>query len=59
VVVEDLNGATAFIDGDEDVQGLLGSMCLTDVTPNFQVWWRQPLNPEKTVCKANVRRKYP
>jgi hypothetical protein len=57
VVVEDLNGATAFIDGDEDVQDLLVSMCLTDTTANFQIWWRHPLNPEKMVCKMNARRK--
>lgn len=56
VVVEDLKGATSFIDRDENVQSQLRSMCLTDLTSNFQVWWRHPLNPEKTVCKPNPRR---
>jgi hypothetical protein len=57
VVVEDLSGPTSAIDGDDDIQVRLGSMCLTDVTPVFQVWWRHPLNPERTVCQPNARRK--
>jgi hypothetical protein len=57
VVVEDLSGPTSAIDGDDDIQVRLNSMCLTDVTPDFQVWWRHPLNPEKTVCMKNARQK--
>jgi hypothetical protein len=57
VIVEDLSGPTSAIDGDQDIQSQLSSMCLTEVTPNFQVWWRHPLNPEKTVCKPNMRGK--
>lgn len=57
VIVEDLSGPTSAIDADDNIQSRLSSMCLTDVTANFQVWWRNPLNPEKTVCEPNARRK--
>jgi hypothetical protein len=57
VIVEDLSGPTSAIDADDDIQSRLSSMCLTNVTPNFQVWWRHPLNPEQTVCMPNPRRK--
>ena len=57
VIVEDLSGPTSAIDADDDIQSQLSSMCLTNVTSNFQVWWRQPLNLEQTVCMPNQRQK--
>ncbi len=57
VIVEDLSGPTSAIDADDDIQSQLSSMCLTNVTSNFQVWWRHPPNPEQAVCMPNPRRK--
>jgi hypothetical protein len=53
VVVEDTTHVPYFTDRDPDVQAELRSMCLTDVTRDFQIWWRHP--PESAVCKANQR----
>jgi hypothetical protein len=57
VIVEDLSGPTSAIDADEDIQSRLSSMCLTDVTLNFQIWWRHPWDSEQMVCMPNARRK--
>jgi hypothetical protein len=53
VVVEDTTHVPYFTDRDPDVQAELRSMCLTDVTRDFQIWWRHP--PESAVCKPNQR----
>jgi hypothetical protein len=53
VVVEDTAHFPWFIDRDADVQSELQSMCLTDVTRDFQTWWRHP--PESATCKVNMR----
>ena len=53
VVVEDTAHFPWFIDRDPEVQAELRSMCLTDVTRDFQIWWRHP--PESAVCKVNQR----
>lgn|GEM_PF-3302856 len=58
IVVEDLGGATSFIDYDPDVQRYLGQMCLTDVTPNFQIWRKTSIPARSAVCKQNPRSKY-
>jgi hypothetical protein len=53
IVVEDTAHFPWFIDRDPDVQRELQSMCLTDVTRDFQIWWRHP--PESATCKINMR----
>ncbi|WP_353073003.1 hypothetical protein [Tunturiibacter gelidiferens] len=53
VVVEDTTHVPYFTDRDPDVQAELRSMCLTDVTRDFQIWWRHPL--ESAACKVNMR----
>jgi hypothetical protein len=57
IVVEDLGGATSFIDYDPDVQQYLKQMCLTDVSPNFQIWRRASIESASAACKQNLRRK--
>jgi hypothetical protein len=57
IIVEDLGGATSFIDYDPDVQQLLNQMCLTDVSANFQIWRRASLKSAGVVCKQNLRSK--
>ena len=54
VIVEDLMGPTRYIDNTPDIQRRLDSMCLTDITPNFQIWWRDP--PSGAKCQMNPRR---
>jgi hypothetical protein len=56
VIVEDLSGPTSYWDSDEDIQREFRSMCLTDATANFQVWWKYPPDPARAVCMANLRR---
>jgi len=55
IVVEDLGGATSFIDYDPDVQRYLSQMCLTDVTTNFQIWRKASIPLRDAVCKQNPR----
>jgi len=57
IVVEDLGGATSFIDYDPDVQQLLNQLCLTDVSANFPIWRRASLQPANVPCKQNLRGK--
>jgi hypothetical protein len=57
IVVEDLGGATSFIDYDPDVQQLLNQMCLTDVSANFQIWQQASLKTGNVQCKQNPRGK--
>ena len=58
IVVEDLGGATSFIDYDPEVQQYLSQMCLTDVTANFQIWRKTSIPPRNAVCRQNPRTKY-
>jgi hypothetical protein len=53
VVVEDTTHVPYFTDRDTEVQSQLRSMCLTEVTRNFQIWWRHP--PSSVECKINQR----
>jgi len=53
VVVEDTTHVPYFTDRDPDVQAQLRSMCLTDVTRDFQIWWRH--QPQSATCKINMR----
>jgi hypothetical protein len=53
VVVEDTTHVPYFTDRNPEVQAELRSMCLTDVTRDFQIWWRHP--PESAACKVNMR----
>lgn len=53
VVVEDTTHVPYFTDRDPDVQAQLRSMCLTDVTRDFQIWWRNP--PAPATCRVNKR----
>lgn len=58
IVVEDLSGATSFIDYDADVQQLLNQMCLTDVSANFQIWRRTAAQSAGMACKQNLRSRH-
>jgi hypothetical protein len=53
VVVEDTTHVPYFTDRDPEVQSYLRSMCLTEVTRNFQIWWRHP--PNSVECRINQR----
>ncbi|MGI8569073.1 MAG: hypothetical protein ACR2KT_08400 [Methylocella sp.] len=55
VLVEDLSGATIVIDSDPAFRRELDSLCLTDVTANFQIWRRHPPGTEAADCKTNPR----
>jgi hypothetical protein len=54
VVVEDTTHVPYFTDRDPEVQSELRSMCLAEVTENFQIWWRHP--PRSAECKINQRK---
>jgi hypothetical protein len=53
VIVEDTTHAPWFIDRDPEAIRELQSMCLTDVTRDFQIWWRHP--SDSAACKVNPR----
>ena len=55
VVVEDTTHSPYFTDRDPVVQGELSSMCLTDVTQNFEIFWRNP--PPSETCLVNRRQR--
>jgi len=55
VVVEDTTHSPYFTDRDPVVQGELSSMCLTDVTQNFEIFWRNP--PPSEPCLVNRRQR--
>jgi hypothetical protein len=56
VLVEDLGGRpTGVIDDDPVFRRELDSLCLTDITPNFQIWWRHPSDADAAACKTNPR----
>ena len=54
VVVEDTAHVPYFTDRDPEIQSQLRSMCLTEVTRDFQIWWRHP--PSSVECKINQRK---
>ncbi|MGA2887186.1 MAG: hypothetical protein ABSE51_03990 [Terracidiphilus sp.] len=55
VVAFDLSSPTTLVDTDPDVQGYLKSLCLTQSTKYFQVWWR-PSQVNGHECIANLQR---
>lgn len=58
IVVEDLNGATSAIDYDSDVQRILNGFCLTEITPNFQIWVSNSIAGAGQTCLSNPRVKH-
>ncbi len=50
VVVQDLGSPTEYVDQDKDIQHVLKSICLTDVTSNFRIW-RRPQDSQRFDCK--------
>jgi hypothetical protein len=42
ILVEVLSGPTEVMDDDSAFRRELDLLCLTDITPNFQIWWRHP-----------------
>jgi hypothetical protein len=55
ILVEDLNGPTSGMDGDPAFRGELDLLCLTDITPDFQIWRRHPSGDGAANCKINPR----
>lgn len=55
IIVEDLSGATSAIDYDSDMQRILESRCLTEISPSFQVWVLPALQATGQACKQNPR----
>ena len=55
ILVEDLEWPTEVIDDDPAFRRELDSLCITDITPNFQIWWRHPSDAEAAACKTNPR----
>jgi hypothetical protein len=56
VVVLDLTSPTELVYMDADIQRQLYSLCLTQSTAYFQVWWKQSSLPTNLACIANPRR---
>jgi hypothetical protein len=53
VIVEDTVNAPWFIDRDPEAISEIRSLCLTEVSKHFQIWWRHPANG--TECRINPR----
>jgi hypothetical protein len=51
VVVEDTTHIAWFVERNPRAASVLHSMCLTEISHNFQIWWWHP--PESAVCKPN------
>lgn len=56
IVVLDLTSPTDLIDMDPDFQRHLSSLCLTQSTTYFQIWWRRSQESANLPCIANPRR---
>jgi hypothetical protein len=56
VVVLDLTSPTDLVDMDTGVQRHLYSLCLTQTTAYFQIWWRRSPESANLTCIANPRR---
>jgi hypothetical protein len=56
VVVLDLTSPTDLVDMDADVQRHLNSLCLTQSTAYFQIWWRRSPEAANLQCISNPRR---
>jgi hypothetical protein len=55
VVVEDVSlGALEVLYYDKRIQHEFQSLCLTDLTENFQIWWRRPSDQSRSDCKTNL-----
>lgn len=55
VVVLDLTSPTDLVDMDADFRRHLDSLCLTQSTTYFQVWWRRSQKSANLPCIANPR----
>lgn len=55
VVVLDLTSPTELVDTDTIFRRRLSSLCLTQSTRYFQIWWRRDAVPPGTTCIANPR----
>jgi hypothetical protein len=55
ILVEELSMPTTVIDEDPAFRRELDSLCLTDITPNFQIWRRHPPSTAAAGCKTNPR----
>ena len=53
VVVLDLTSPTDLVDMDADFQRHLSSLCLTQSTAYFQIWWRRSPQSGNMTCIAN------
>ena len=56
VVVLDLTSPTDLVDMDADIQRHLYSLCLTESTTYFQIWWRRSQQLASPPCIADPRR---
>jgi hypothetical protein len=56
VVVLDLTSPTTVVDMDADFKRHLHSLCLTQSTAYFQIWWRNSSKPATLPCLADPRR---
>ncbi|MGD0939069.1 MAG: hypothetical protein ABR905_05095 [Terracidiphilus sp.] len=56
VVILDLTSPTTLVDMDAEIRQHMSSLCLTQSTAYFQVWWRRSTESASLPCIANPRK---